>query len=183
MTSQRKTAPSTKHKNLRTDITSTSSYAHTKPTKEKSSQRVEKIEKPRRTTPRLQERFINTLSSLNSPQEPSNEHNYQAGSIQRKRGPDWEQKSSPPLENFEYTRLAKRARTRVSAVSDKSQPLTAKNLKRHTLHVGYLDKLELISSEANYNLKSGGSERSGSAIGVGNASTDTGDEMTASQIT
>lgn len=175
MASRRKTNASMKHKNLHANSISPPPTLRTRNTKENSSQRIEKIQRPRRTSPRLQERLLNTLSSLEPPREPSNECDEWASSRQETRERGCEKKMSLPSENSKKARLANPARISVSVVPEKPQPLTANNLKRHILREGFLDKLELINPEADKNCWIRGSESSASVVRPGIASTSTGD--------
>lgn len=148
MAYRRKTETSTKHKNLRTNSPLTQPVTHIKG---KLSQRIEKIEKPCRRSPRLCERLLRTLSSLSldPPQEPQNKYEDHAGTHQWTQG-----------------RV-----TDVSILSDECQPLTSENLEIHTMNEGYLDKLELLRASLNL-FSSGGSEWQATAIGNDNASTE-----------
>lgn len=74
------------------------------------------------------------------------------------------------------TRPAKRAKT---AVSDRSQPLTAEILERHTLREGYFDTLELMGLEAGKGSGSKRSKRSASQVGISIS----GDLETVSHVT
>lgn len=173
MPSRRKTEPSTKQKNLPAESTSALPTLRARNAPGKSSQSIKKIDKPRRTSPRLQERLLNTLSSLDPPQEPSNEYDDQTGNPKRIRGRECEKKPSLPPENPKKARLANSARMSVSAVGNKPQPLTVNNLKRHTLREGYLDKLELINSEADKDCWSRSSEGSAAVVETETGSTST----------
>lgn len=182
MPSRRKTEASTKNTKLHANSTSTPPILRIKNTRGKSSQRIEKIEKPRRTSPRLQEKLLNTLSSLEPAKKPSNEYDDQTETRKRIRGRECEKKSSLPPENSKKARPATPGKMSISALSNKPQPLTVNNLKKHTLREGYLDKLELINSEADEDCRSRGSETSASVVETETASTITGDEKNASQI-
>lgn len=57
----------------------------------------------------------------------------------------------------EYVPPGKRAK---QTASNTSQPLTAECLKRHTLHEGYLERLELMNSKADQGSESRGSKMS-----------------------
>ena len=160
MPSRRQTDDSTKNKKLCANSKSTVTISHTRNTRGKSSRRIKKSEKPPRRSPRLQERLLNTLSSLDPHQRLPNKYDDQADNRQRKRGYECGKKTSLPHKNCKKGRPAKRARTNSSSISDRSQPLTEKNLKRHTVLEGYLDILDLINSEVDRKCKSSGSEAS-----------------------
>ena len=183
MTPRRKTEPSTKSKNSRANGTLTPPFPRSGHPRRKSSQRVQKSDNPRRASARLRGRSLDTLSSLDLPSKPSNGCKEQGGTCQRKRRRNSEEEAQL---SSEKARPVKRARNSASAVSEKSQPLSAKNLERHTVHEGYLDRLELMGSESDNIRGNRGSKRSASKVGIGNASTastGTGDQETASQVT
>ena len=182
MPARRKTEPSTKDTNLHANTTSTPSILRIKNTQGNVSHRIEKIEKPRRTSPRLQEKLLNTLSSLEPPKKSSSEYDDQTETRKRKRGREGEHKSSLSPENSKKAPPAKPAKMSIVAVPIKPQPLTAKNLQIHTLREGYLDKLELINTEPDEDCRSRGSETSASLIEIETTSSITEDNNNASQI-
>ncbi|KAL8825346.1 MAG: hypothetical protein Q9191_004469 [Dirinaria sp. TL-2023a] len=144
MTSRRKTEPSTKTKDSHANSTLPPAISPARRPRQKSSQRVQKSEKPRRASARLRGKFPDTPASLGLPKTPSGGCEEQAGSRQRKRLHICEEE---PQLSSEEARPAKRARNSVSAVSGISQPLTAKRLERHTLREGYVDIFELMNQE------------------------------------
>ena len=141
MSFRRKPEISTKPKNSRANGTLAQPSPRTRNPRRQSSQRAQKVEKPQRTSPRLRKRFLNTLSSLVPLQEPSNEHEHQASSSQRKRLRDSEEEAPLPVEE---ARPIKRARISALPVSDTSRPLTNKNLGQHLRREGPLPKEELL---------------------------------------
>ena len=183
MASRRKTKPSTKSKDSRANGTLTSPFPRSRHPKQKSSQRVQKSESPRRASARLQGRSLGTLFPPGLTQKPPNGCKEQVGTYQRKRQRHSEEE---PQLSPQKARPAKRARKSVSAVSDKSQPLNAKTLDSHTVREGYVDMVGLMDLESDSIRGSRGSKRSASKIRMGNgstASTSLGDLETASQVT
>lgn len=180
MTPRRKNEPSTKSKDSHANGALTPSFPRTRHTRRKSCQRVQKPENPRRASARLRARSLDTPSSAGLPQKPSNRCEEQVGTRQRKRRRDSEEE---PQLCSEKARPAKRVRNRTSGVSDKPQPLNAEALETHTTREGYVDVLGLMGDNIQRNR---GSKRSASKVGMRNgstASTGTGDQDTASQVT
>lgn len=153
-----------KHKNLHADKTTKGNFR-------------KKIEKPRRTSPRLQQRLFNGLSSLETAQELSSKYKGLTGARKQISGRESEKKLLLPPRDPTKAQLAKSARISVSTILDKPLPLTASNLKRHTLCEGYLDTFELINSVVDQACWSKGSERSATVVGSDTSSTSTYPEI------
>lgn len=133
---------------------------------------MEKAGKPSRASARLRERLLaTTSSSLDLPQELPNAYEDQAGTGQRKRRREREEGAPLP---FEKARPEKRTRT---GVSDQSLPLTRDNLRKYTLMSSTTDKGGRSRSRGNKRTASARNDNASMA------STGTGDQETASQLT